>query len=104
MNSEGKCVVNGSTLDLLSKTRTFFNFIKRRGVKSLFVALDDLWLYNFHKNDYDGTMNTVFRTIKFIEDKQWEFVGLEEAREKVENAIEEVSAYNPHSNPTYLEK
>ena len=91
-------------LDLLSKTRVFLNLIKRRGVKTLFVALDDLWLYNFHKNNYDGTVDIVFKTIKFIEDKQWEIVGLENTKEKIENAIEEVPAYNPYSNPTYLEK
>ena len=103
-NPQGKCLVESPTLDFLAKTQIFLNLAKRRGLKTLFVALDDLWLYNFHKNDYDGSVDAVFKTIKFIEDKQWEIVGLEDARDKVENAIEEVPPYNPHSNPTYLQK
>ena len=91
-------------LGLLVKARVFLNFMKRRGLKTLFVALDDLWLYNFHKVEYDGSVEVVFKTIKFIEDKQWEIVGLEEEREKVEHCIAEVPRYNPFSNPTYLVK
>ena len=103
-DEEGKCVVESSTLDLLSKIRTFLNLVKRRGVKTLFVALDDLWLYNFHKQEYDGSVDAVFKTIKFIEDRQWEIAGLEDARDRVESAVEEVPPYNPYSNPTYLRK
>ena len=76
MNEGGKCIVENGVLDLLSKSRTFLNLVKRRGLKTIFVALDDLWLYNFHKINYDGSADAVFKTIKFVEDKQWEIVGL----------------------------
>ena len=67
----GKCVVESNTLTWISKMRVPPNFIKRRGVKALFLAVDDLWLYNFHSQDYDGTVEIVFETIDFIEEKQW---------------------------------
>ena len=67
----GECVTESNTLKWISKTRTLLNFIKRRGVKTLFLAVDDLWLYNFHSQQYDGTVEIVFETIDFIEEKQW---------------------------------
>ena len=36
----------------------------------------------------DGTVLVVFETIDFIEQKQWELVGLEEAKEKAETSVE----------------
>ena len=48
-------------LDWAGKARIFANFIKRRGLKSLFLAMDDLWLYNFHLQEYDGTVLVVLR-------------------------------------------
>ena len=64
-------MTESNTLKWISKTRTLLNFIKRRGVKTLFLAVDDLWLYNFHSQQYDGTVEIVFETIDFIEEKQW---------------------------------
>ena len=46
--------------------RVLLNFVRRRGVKTLFLAVDDLWLYNFHSQEYDGTVEIVFETIDFI--------------------------------------
>ena len=30
------------------------------------MVVDDLWLYQYHKKDYDGIVHTVFITISFI--------------------------------------
>ena len=46
----------------------------------MLLAMDDLWLYNYHKMHYDGTALTIFETIAFVEEKQWEIVGLNEAK------------------------
>ena len=37
----------------------------------MFLAIDDLWLYNYHNHQYDGTTLVIFETIQFIEQKQW---------------------------------
>ena len=50
MNGEGKCVIESQFLGIFVKIRAFLNVIKRRGLKSAFLALDDLWLYSYHKN------------------------------------------------------
>ena len=83
--------------------RVFLNVMKRKGFKALFFAVDDIWLYDYHKRRYDGILKDVFRTIRFVEEKQWEIVGLEEVKDEVENSIQEVPEYNRYSNPTYLD-
>ena len=70
----------------------------------MFLALDDLWLYNYHSQQYDGTALTIFETIQFIEEKQWEVAGLDGPKETVETAIEDISLYNPQSNKKYMEE
>lgn len=70
-------------MDLVTKIRPFLNFFKRKGLKSLFLALDDLWLYQYHKKEYDGSVKVVFETISFIEEKQWEVVGLESVKNNI---------------------
>ena len=59
-------MVEDEALNILAKIRPMLNFVKRRGVKALFLAVDDLWLYNYHRNQYDGTALVVFETIQFI--------------------------------------
>ena len=80
------------------------NLIKRRGVKALFLAVDDLWLYNYHSNQYDGTALVVFETIQFIEERQWEVIQLDGIKEELEGSVEQTDLYNLQSNPTYLDK
>ena len=99
---DGQCVEELVVLDWVGRARVLLNFLKRRGFKSLLLAVDDLWLYNFHLQEYDGTVLMIFETIDFIEQKQWELVGLEEAKEKVEASVEVIQQYNPHSNRVYL--
>ena len=70
----------------------------------MFLALDDLWLYNYHRVHYDGTALTIFETIQLIEEKRWEVVGLEETKEKVETSIRDATRYNPFSNRRYMEE
>ena len=53
----------------------------------MFMVIDDLWLYNFHQKQYKGIIQDIFITIKFIEDKQWEIVHLEEWKVEMETSI-----------------
>ena len=59
-------MIESQVLGIISKIRPMLNFVKRRGVKALFLAVDDLWLYNYYRNHYDGTALAVFETIQFI--------------------------------------
>ena len=70
----------------------------------MFLCLNGLWLYNYHNQTYDGTVLTVFETIRFVQEKQWEIAGLEEAKEAVETSIEQMDLYNPESNQKYMEE
>ena len=97
-------MVESQMLSLVTKTRPFLNLIKRRGLKAMFLAIDDLWLYNYHSHRYDGTTLVVFETIQFIEQKQWEIVGLEQPKENLEGLIDQVELYNPESNIKYMEE
>ena len=100
----GECVIQSQALSLAAKARPVLNFIKGRGLKSLMVGLNGLWLYNYHNQTYDGTVLTVFETIRFVQEKQWEIAGLEEAKEAVETSIEQMDLYNPESNQKYMEE
>ena len=44
----------------------------------LFLGVDDFWLYEYHIKKYDGVMKIIFETISFIEEKQWEMVGVKD--------------------------
>ena len=60
MDENGQCMEEKQVLNMLATLKCIFNYFKRRGIKSFCLALDDLWLYNYHKNDYDGTALTIF--------------------------------------------
>ena len=79
--------MKSDVLELVTKLRPYLNFVRRKGFKSMFAAVDDIWLYNYHKREYDGTIHTVFETIRFVEEQQWQLVDLEEVKDEVENAI-----------------
>ena len=81
MNKEGECVIENKGLSVFTDIRPLLNLLRRKGLKWMFMVVDDLWLYQYHKQDYDGIMNDVFRTISFVEEKQWEIVGLDEVLE-----------------------
>ena len=71
-NEKGECKVdNNDGIFLVLMTRPFLNILRRKGLKFVFMVVDDLWLYNFQDQKYNGIVNEVFITIKFIEDKQW---------------------------------
>ena len=65
-DGNGDCVVESGILNAAVVSRPLFNFIKRKGIRTLFFLVDDLWLYNFHSQDYDGVLKTIFQTIKFV--------------------------------------
>ena len=64
-NEEGKCEAVGS-LSIFVSVRPFLNMMRRRGTKWVFMMVDDLWLYQYHQQEYDGTIRVVFQTISLI--------------------------------------
>ena len=104
MDGDGNCVLKSEWLNVGLKIHTLANLVRRRGLKSLLFAIDNLWLYNFHQQEFDGTTRTVLETISFFEEKKWQIVRLEEIKEDLETSVERLADYNPNSNPTYLKK
>ena len=49
MNEQGKCVVENKIVETLKNAMPFIGVMKKRGFKMIFLSLDDLWLYNYHK-------------------------------------------------------
>ena len=96
--------MNNGPLNILSRIRPFLVLLRGSGIKSFLFVVSDLRLYEYHKKKYDGLMKQVFVVARFIEDKQWEIVGLLEVKEKLESSIEVASQYYPLSNPTYLDE
>ena len=50
MDENGQCHEESEVLKILGILKSILNYFKRRGIKSFCLALDDLWLYNYHKN------------------------------------------------------
>ena len=68
------------------------------------MMVDDLWLYQYHQQEYEGIIKDIFATIALIEEKQWEVVGLEEYLEELKARFKDFPLYNPHSNVKYMEE
>ena len=69
-------MIKSDFLNVGLKLHTLASFIKRRGMKSLLFVIDNLWLYNFHQQEFDGTTESVLEAISFFEEKKWEIVRL----------------------------
>ena len=54
MEGEGNCVIGSQALSAAVDSKPVLNMLKKRGMKMIFVAFDDLWLYQYHKQEYDG--------------------------------------------------
>ena len=65
-DSTGECVIENESLSIFVSVRPLLNLVRKKGMKFLFMAIDDLWLYQYHKKKYDGIVKTVFSTISFI--------------------------------------
>ena len=89
---------------IFTDIRPFLNLIRKRGFKWAFMVVDDLWLYQYHKRDYDGIVKNVFITISFIEERQWESIGLDAVLNNVSGAIEDMPKYDKESNEKYVEE
>ena len=102
-DEEGRCVVGSQVLSVFKGIRPFLNVLKLRGHKFLFVALDDLWLYHYHQQEYEGSIREVFKVISFVEEKQWEIVGLHDYLQGLKDGLKEIPKYNVYSNVKYME-
>ena len=91
-------MIKSEAIKVIKDIRPFINIIRKRGLKFIFFMVDDLWLYQYHKREYDGVMRKVFETISFLEEKQWEILGLEEALQNITARMKEIPKYNPYSN------
>ena len=67
------------------------------------MVIDDLWLYQYHQKEYEGIIRDIFTTIAFVEEKQWEIVGLSQYLDEMKAEIKEISQYNADSNKRYME-
>ena len=67
------------------------------------MMLDDLWLYQYHQKEYEGIIRDIFATIAFVEEKQWEIVGLKKYLDEMKAEIKDIPKYNAHSNKRYME-
>ena len=68
----------------------------------MFMMVDDLWLYQYHQQEYDGIIKVVFETISLVEEKQWEIVGLQPYAKGIKENMKDLSKYNPQSNEKFM--
>ena len=104
MEEEGKCVIENQVLSIFMDTKPLTNLLKKKGMKTIFVALDDLWLYQYHEQEYDGVMKDIFELISLTQERQWEIIGLGEYIFQIEDSLQDIPKYNAFSNEKYLQK
>ena len=97
-------MIESQSLSIFKDIRPFLNIVRKRGHKWVFMVVDDLWLYQYHQKEYEGIIRDVSRTIVFIEQKQWEIIGLGEYLDRVKDEMKEVRRFNPYSNIRYMEE
>ena len=97
-NEKGECVIENRGLSIFTDIRPLLNLLRRRGLKWIFMVVDDLWLYQYHEREYDGIVADVFRTISFVEQRQWEVIGLGGVLEEASEQVEDMPKYNAYSN------
>ena len=102
-DEKGECVMASQSLSIFVSVRPFLNVLKKRGYRWMFMVIDDLWLYQYHQKEYEGIIRDVFATIAFMEEKQWEIVGLSQYLDEMKAEIKEISQYNADSNKRYME-
>lgn len=101
-DDQGNCVIENGVLSAVTVARPILNLLKGKAFTNLFFAISDLRFYDYHNKDYNGLEKQVFMTIRFVEEKQWELIGMASTKDRVEGSIEFASQYYPESNPTYL--
>ena len=74
--------MNNGPLTIASKVRPILILLRGSGIKAFLFVLSDLRLYEYHKQKYDGLAKEMFVVARFIEDKQWEIVGLLKVKEE----------------------
>ena len=85
---EGDCVMNNTPLNVITKAKPFLALLRGSGIKAFLFVVSDLRLYEYHKQNYDGMAKQVFVVARFMDDKQWEIVGLAGVKEQLEASIE----------------
>ena len=91
-------------MSIFTDAKPLVNLVKKKGMKNIFFALDDLWLYQYHEQEYDGVVKDVFQLISLTQERQWEIIGLGEYLFAVEDSIEDTPKYNAYSNQRYLQE
>ena len=102
-DGNGECVIENPNLSIFVSVRPFLNVLKKRGHRWVFMVIDELWLYQYHQKEYEAISRDVFATIAFMEEKQWEIVGLSQYLDEMKAEIKEISQYNADSNKRYME-
>ena len=80
--------MNNAPLDAITKAKPMLVLLRGSGIKAFLFVVSDLRLYEYHKQKYDGMAKQVFVVARFMDDKQWELVGLAGVKEQLEASIE----------------
>ena len=75
--------MKNAPLNVLARIRPFLVLLRNSGIKTFLFIIADLRLYEYHRQRYDGIVKQVFVVARFIEDKQWEIVGLVQVKENL---------------------
>lgn len=102
--SDGGCTLENVYVKVATYARPYVSILRRNWMAPFYMVLEEIWLYNYHKQDYNGTIEDIFETIRMIEDKKWAlepFVHLLPIKEKIQSGLPN---YDDYSNEKFLQK
>lgn len=77
--SDGQCRASDQ-FKILATCLSLLNTLKITGVQSLYLFVDRIELYNYHPNNYTGTLQSVFYFVDYIKQYFWVVISLESVK------------------------
>lgn len=100
---DNECVIESKIIEIAIFINTFISSLRIRKIKSLLFAVDNFWLYEYHKENYTWLTNNIFGTIRFIESKKSQIIDPEDLPFIEDSIVPTFPNYYPYSNEKYIQ-
>ena len=94
---DGECEVNGLVSTIGGAVVKLLSIVRHYKLKSVLLFSSDLWLYQYHKHNYTGTLHAVFEAARLIESEKNRIVPTDRI-EFISQAEEHAGKYRIDAN------
>ena len=101
--NNGECVVESDAVQIAIWANALLSNLRIRRMKFIFFAVDNFWLYEYHKGNYTWLTDNIFKTIRFVESKKSQLIDPKKISFIDKNIMPTYPNYYPYSNEKYIE-